>query len=142
MDAPDEVRAVGLGGIDTAVHRWGDSDGRPVVMLHSLGLDLGLDGASFGFVAAALTRQAPILVLAPDLRGHGRSRAAPEQVEVRGMAADVVELGQSLGTPALHVFLERPDACAQALLDGWERPASRFDRDIRRTRIRSARPYR
>jgi pimeloyl-ACP methyl ester carboxylesterase len=286
VDAPDEVRAVRLGGIDTAVHRWGDPDGRPVVMLHSL----GLDGASFGPVAAALTRQAPMLVLAPDLRGHGRSRAAPEQVEVRGMAADVVEFGQSLGIPALLVgqsmgsvvarfaavaapttwagvtlaagpaaavpavaerggpalrsgmsavldetlarwftpralaadgpevryarervlamdpaawaaawrllgafpdppplptglpgrclagdadlsstpdmvralrrsagvtpevvvlpeaphqlFLERPDACAQALLDGWESPASRSDRDIRSTRIESVRPYR
>lgn len=96
MDAPGEVRAVRLCGIETAVYSWGDPDGEPVVMLHSL----GLDGASFEPVAAELTRRAPLLVVAPDLRGHGRSRARPDQVDVHGMAADVAELAVSLGSPA------------------------------------------
>ncbi|MBY8862340.1 alpha/beta hydrolase [Nocardia sp. CA2R105] len=89
-----------LGGFPTWVHCHG-SDGEDVVVaLHSL----GLDGASFDSVAKRLLTQRRLLVLAPDLRGHGRSRAPAASIDLDALADDVVELARRQHPRRVHLF--------------------------------------
>lgn len=63
--SPREWDFVTPGGLRLAVCEWGPAEGLPVVILHGY-LE---QGASWGIVAPHLGRR----VVAPDMRGHGRS---------------------------------------------------------------------
>lgn len=80
-----------LNGVRTAVHVWGQR-GRPVVVAHSAGLD-GESAAAFAETIVPAGYQ----VYAPDLRGHGRSDAEPEEATLAGMADDLSALPGALG---------------------------------------------
>lgn len=80
-------------------HRWGNARGHPFVMLHSL----GLDGASFQWLAARLADRADVQVIAPDLRGHGRHRAG-QPISIDAMAADVLALIDRLNLGRVHLL--------------------------------------
>jgi len=72
------------------VHEWGDPSAPPVVCLH------GVTGHGERFARLAEERWTGFRVVAPDLRGHGRSGweppwTAPTQV------ADLVETAEALG---------------------------------------------
>ncbi len=87
-----------LGQVQTRVCTWGDPGNPCVVVLHSA----GLDATSLGRFAA-LAAASGYFVLAPDLRGHGESEAAPHQVSLAEMAEDVAEMVQqfALESPSL-----------------------------------------
>ena len=67
-EMPMEERFVEVRGMRLCVCAWGPPEGQPVLCLHGM-LD---HGASWERVAAALARRG-LRVIAPDLRGHGRS---------------------------------------------------------------------
>ncbi|WP_317982585.1 alpha/beta fold hydrolase [Nesterenkonia ebinurensis] len=87
-----------LGQVQTRVCTWGEPGNLPVIALHSAGLD-ATSLERFAVIAAA----SDYFVLAPDLRGHGESEAAPHQVSLADMAEDVVDMAQqfSLKRPRL-----------------------------------------
>lgn len=82
-----------------AIHyeRRGPAGGAPVVLLHGL----GSSSADWALQLPALAAHHP--VLAPDLRGHGRSSRARGRLTVAAMARDVAELLARLDVPAAHV---------------------------------------
>ena len=82
------------------VWRWGAPAAPAFVMMHSL----GLDGGSFRWLAEALLSRANVQVIAPDLRGHGKACSQPGEITLPGMAADVVELLQSLQIDRAHLL--------------------------------------
>ncbi len=83
---------VSVGDIELHVHTMGD--GRPLIALHG---GPGLDG-SFWFPALAPLASEGWRVLAPDLRGNGRSDAGdPAAWTVPQMADDVEALTRALG---------------------------------------------
>ncbi|RST48479.1 alpha/beta fold hydrolase [Variovorax sp. MHTC-1] len=88
-------RSLNLSAGTTTVHEWGSAkdDPIPFVMLHSL----GLDGSSFRWLAAAMSRRKPSWILAPDLRGHGAFACDEHSVSLTGMAQDVVEMLDAMG---------------------------------------------
>jgi lipase len=77
------------------VHAWGDPDAAPVVCLH------GVTGHGERFRRLAEERWAGFRVLAPDLRGHGRSGWEPPWT-LATHVADLIETLDGLG-------VERPD---------------------------------
>lgn len=89
------TQTITLGGVETQLHTWGPASGPGVVVLHSA----GLAGSSLRWFADQLVLRGH-RVLAPDLRGHGGSRASAAEVTLAAMAADVVELGSRLDAPA------------------------------------------
>jgi 3-oxoadipate enol-lactonase len=93
------VSEVVLGGIPTVVHEFGPRNGKPVVVLHSA----GLDGSGFRYLAAAMGESAGWRLMAPDLRGHGRSKAEPRAISLDLMAEDIIGLVNLFGLdkPAL-----------------------------------------
>ncbi|MBF6327086.1 alpha/beta fold hydrolase [Nocardia transvalensis] len=103
------------------VHRFGPSDGPLVLALH------GLTGHGRRWAALATEHLPDLRIVAPDLRGHGRSTALPpwtfEAVvdDLIGLLDDgpAVVVGHSFGgAAAMHLAHRRPDLVrALALLD-------------------------
>jgi lipase len=71
------------------VHEWGDPSGAPVICAHGV---TGQGGRFAGLALALGGRR----VLAPDLRGHGRSGEEPPW-DTRAHVADVLETASALG---------------------------------------------
>jgi len=75
----------------------GRADGTPMVLLHGL----GSSSADWAFQLPAL--ETSYRVLAPDLRGHGRSSRPRGPLTIDAMARDVSALLVALGAPPAHV---------------------------------------
>ncbi|MFI6868828.1 alpha/beta fold hydrolase [Nocardia sp. NPDC050406] len=121
---------------DLHVHRFGPSTGPIVLALH------GLTGHGRRWRALAEEQLPGIRVVAPDLRGHGRSTSLPpwdfetivadlENLLESETSKPVVVVGHSFGgAVALHLSRTRPDLVrALALLD----PAIALDPELLRT---------
>jgi pimeloyl-ACP methyl ester carboxylesterase len=115
-------------------HVWNPLGDRRALLLHGL----GGDGATWWRLASQLAEHG-YLVVAPDLRGHGRSPAAvghhiatlAEDVAVLGDGWDLV-VGHSLGGAIAATLLARPmDVAAAVLVD----PVLRLD-DTERPELR------
>ncbi len=117
-----------LGRVRLHVLRWdATASGRPpVVLLHGL---TGTAQAAWSGVARSMRRLRPELpIVAPDLRGHGRSDWPPTGYRAEDFAGDVVALlerlpgaaavaGHSLGAIAgLLAAIERPDLVQSLVL--------------------------
>jgi pimeloyl-ACP methyl ester carboxylesterase len=115
-------------------HVWNPLGERRALLLHGL----GSDGATWWRLASQLAEDG-YLVVAPDLRGHGRSPAAVDHA-VAALAGDVVVLGDgwdlvvghSLGGAIAATLLAQPLGVAAAVLvdpvlrlDDAERPGLR-----------------
>jgi pimeloyl-ACP methyl ester carboxylesterase len=96
------------------------TDGRPeappVVLLHGL----GSSSADWRFQLPALG--AAYRVIAPDLRGHGRSPRGRGRLTAGTMAADVAALLEALDAPAAHVVGLSLGGCV-ALVLALDHPA-------------------
>ena len=84
-DLPRTLHVVAL-----HVHEWGDRAGEPLVCLH------GITAHGARFRKLAEERLAHRRVLAPDLRGHGRSPHEPPW-SLRRHVADVLQTADALG---------------------------------------------
>lgn len=84
----------------SSFRRWGSHGAPAFVMLHSL----GLDSDSFRWLADAMLALADVQIIAPDLRGHGVSKAEPHEITLANIAGDVVDLVQSLGLERVHLL--------------------------------------
>jgi pimeloyl-ACP methyl ester carboxylesterase len=91
-----ELRAPGRG-IELHVRRIVDTPGRPVLLLHGL----GVGGVVWQAFARRLTPD--LAAVAPDLRGHGLSDAPPSGYAATDYAADLAELIESLLEPPVPV---------------------------------------
>lgn len=131
------VQRVDLRGLDTHLLQWGPAGAPKLVLLHGW-MDVA---ASFQFLVDALTREWH--VLAPDLRGFGRTAWQPQGYWFADYIADVDALlgrfapddpvrlcGHSLGANvALHYAGIRPDRVeALIVLDGFGIPEESADR--------------
>jgi lipase len=106
---------------DLHVHRFGPTEGPPVLALH------GLTGHGARWAALAAEQLPDVRILAPDLRGHGRSTSLPpwtfETVvdDVAGLldGEPAVVLGHSFGGAiGIHLARRRPELVrALVLLD-------------------------
>lgn len=124
--------AVGLGDVTIHYEAHGPTGAVPIVLLHGL----GSSSADWAFQRTALA--ARHRVLAPDLRGHGRSSRPRERLTVTGMARDVAALLTRLDAPPAHVVglslggcvaqalaLDRPDRVRSlTLVNAFARPAA------------------
>ena len=123
---------VELRGVDTHVLRWGAPNARKLFLLHGW-MDVA---ASFQFLVDAL--EGPFDVIAPDLRGFGRSAWLPQGYWFADYVADlealldcfapgehVVLCGHSLGANVvMHYAGVRPGRVASLIaLDGFGIPA-------------------
>ena len=136
---PRESR-VPVGDGDLVVAEYGPADGMPLLAIH------GITSSSRAWLA--LARRLPeYRIVAPDLRGRGRSRDLPPSTGLRHHAADLARLVDALGLAPVPVvghsmgaFVAvaladaRPDAVASLLLvDGGyplARPAGVADDDL------------
>lgn len=75
-----------------------EGSGRPVLLLHAVGVDLTCWGAQVQALAPRFR------VLRVDLRGHGRSEAPPPPYTLQGFAADVHALLHQLQLAPAHVL--------------------------------------
>ena len=104
------------------VHEWGDPDAPPVVCLH------GVTGHGERFRRLAEERWTSLRVIAPDLRGHGRSGWEPPWT-IPAHLADLVETTGALGVEqadwvghswggrlVLELAAVRPDRIRRAVL--------------------------
>jgi pimeloyl-ACP methyl ester carboxylesterase len=91
-----ELRAPGRG-VELHVRRVVDTPGRPVVLVHGL----GVGGVVWQAFARRLTPD--LAAVAPDLRGHGQSDAPPSGYAPVDYAADLAELIESLLEPPVPV---------------------------------------
>ncbi len=88
-------------GLDLCLCTWGPAEGTPVLCLHGV-LD---QGAIWGPIAPTLAAQG-YRVIAPDLRGHGKSaHIGPEgNYQLLDHLGDVDALVQRLGLPPFHLI--------------------------------------
>ena len=88
-------RIVTVRGLELCVCEWGPENGKLVVCVHGT----RDHGASWEGVAAALVDEG-YRVVAPDLRGHGRSGhgASSSQYHLRDFAGDLAQIVQELGS--------------------------------------------
>ena len=91
-----------LEGVVVAWRAYGPPDAPPLVLVHSLGLD-GRMWAPQVEALAGVRR-----IVAPDLRGHGRSDAPPGPYSMRRLALDVLAVAETAG-------LERFDLCGLSI---------------------------
>jgi len=124
--------AVALGDVTLHYETRGPGDGTPIMLLHGLGSS-SADWALQLPVLAARHR-----VIAPDLRGHGRSSRPRGRFTVAAMADDVARLLTALAAPPAHVVglslggcvaqalaLDRPDRVRSlTLVNAFARPAA------------------
>src|SRR5262245_6113005 len=102
---PDDLRRAGngrvpdiaLAGATLHYETRGRPDRPAIVLLHGL----GSSSADWVFQLPAL--EAGYHVLAPDLRGHGRSSRPPGPLTIAAMARDVAALLDTLEIPSTHV---------------------------------------
>jgi 3-oxoadipate enol-lactonase len=73
-------------------------EGEPLVLLHGL----GMRGDAFRFIAPRLAETSRLI--APDLRGHGRSAHLPGPYTTEALAADLGPMLDSLGIASAHVL--------------------------------------
>ena len=66
-------RIASFDGVELAVHRMGENDGRPLILLHGLFSNAETNWIKFGH--AAKLAEAGFHVIMPDLRAHGQSAA-------------------------------------------------------------------
>lgn len=91
---PFRIERVALGGLDVSTRLWGDPGASPILMLHGT----RDSSATFQFLVDCLVGD--WLVVAPDLRGHGRSGRA-QSYWFHDFVRDVAALAQ-------HLWGERP----------------------------------
>ena len=99
-----------LNGQDFHLHQWGDSGGRPLVMLHGF--------PEYGGAWNDVARYLPgWRCIAPDQRGYGRSwaPAAVAEYEIRALVGDIAALIERLGAPVPLVAHDWGAAVAYAL---------------------------
>lgn len=84
------LRTVGVDGGPMTVGEWGPEDGAPVLAVHGITASL----AGWPLLAAALPEAR---LVAPDLRGRGRSNVLPGPYGLDRHAADLVQLLDALG---------------------------------------------
>jgi lipase len=136
-------RSVDVGDGTLAVTEFGPADAPPLLAIH------GITSSSRAFIA--LARHLPdVRLIAPDLRGRGRSRELAPSTGLRQHAADLGRLLDALGLDrvpvvahsmgafvAVALAAERPDAVASLLLiDGGyplPRPVGVADDDLAAT---------
>ena len=133
---PVQSHRVTLRGLDAHVLTWGDPGAPKLFLLHGW-MDVA---ASFQFLVDALAQ--PWYVIAPDLRGYGRSAWQPQGYWFADYIADLDALvdafapnetvhvaGHSLGgNVVLHYAGVRPERCrAVVSLDGFGVPSERPD---------------
>lgn len=127
------------------IHYTVEGAGTPVVLLHGFAVDSELNWRTPG-VLPALSRS--FRVIAPDLRGHGRSEKSHDPSAYGGkMVEDVLNLldhlaierahivGYSMGsTLALNLAVNHPDRILSLVLggSGWIRPETQWVEDLRR----------
>ncbi|MBE7381939.1 MAG: alpha/beta fold hydrolase [Leptolyngbya sp. SIO1E4] len=92
--------AITVRGLDLCVCTWGPETGTPILCLHGV-LN---QGAIWGAIAPALVQQG-YRVIAPDLRGHGKSaHVGPEgNYQLLDHLGDIDALVQQLGLKTCHV---------------------------------------
>ncbi len=86
-----QQRTVPVRGIDMAYADWGSPDDPVVLLVHAT----GLHGRCWDAVVRALG--AGVRVLAPDLRGHGRTTRRGPYDDMREFGADVADFVEALG---------------------------------------------
>jgi 2-succinyl-6-hydroxy-2,4-cyclohexadiene-1-carboxylate synthase len=110
--------------VDWFVHRSGEPSGRPLLLLH------GFLGSGADWVEVMEGLPAGVYAAAPDLPGHGRTRANLEVLDFETLAGDLAEFaarefnrppvlaGYSMGGRiALHTALEYPESFAGLVLE-------------------------
>lgn len=92
---PRELR-IPVGDGDLVVAEYGPADAPPLLAIH------GITSSSRAW--AAVSRHLPgVRILAPDLRGRGRSRALAPSTGIRHHAADLARVLEALGLDAVPV---------------------------------------
>jgi pimeloyl-ACP methyl ester carboxylesterase len=110
---------VAVAGGALRVRRWGDGD-RVVVALH------GISANSMSFPSVARHLDPDVSLVAPDLRGRGRSGALPAPYGLTQHALDVVAVLDHLGLDSAVVMGESMGAYVAVVLGG--RHPERVDR--------------
>ncbi len=90
------LRAVEVDGGVMTVGEWGPPDGAPLLAVHGITASL----AGFSLLAAALPE---VRLVAPDLRGRGRSNALPGPYGLDRHAADLEQVLDGLGLDRVAV---------------------------------------
>jgi pimeloyl-ACP methyl ester carboxylesterase len=93
-----ETRFIPTNGISQHVALAGPADARPVLLIHGLGWDHSLWHDEFGMLAAAGWR-----VIAPDLRGMGKSDKPDEPYSIGLYVADLLALLDALAIERVAV---------------------------------------
>ena len=105
---PEEIHLTSADGLDLVADRYPGVDGarRPVLLVHGLGSDARTNWLHAGWAKSLAARQ----LIAPDLRGHGRSGSPgePNRYRIDAMSADIRRL---LG----HLGLREVDAVGYSL---------------------------
>ncbi len=136
--------ALGLGEVTLHYETRGPDTGAPIVLLHGL----GSSSADWAWSLPALA--ARHRVIAPDLRGHGRSSRPRGRLTVAAMADDVARLLTELAAPPAHVVglslggcvaqalaLDRPERVRSlTLVNAFARPAAAGPRGALRMLVR------
>lgn len=95
LPAP-RLRTVEVDGGPMTVGEWGPRDGTPVLAVHGITASL----AGWSLLAAALPH---VRLVAPDLRGRGRSNALPGPYGLDRHAADLAQVLDGLGLDRVSV---------------------------------------
>jgi len=136
--------AIALADVSLHYETRGPEQGVPIVLLHGL----GSSSSDWALQLPPLAERRH--VIAPDLRGHGRSSRPRGRLTVASMSDDVARLLAALGAPPAHVVglslggcvalalaLDRPDRVRSlTLVNAFARPAAAGPRGALRTLAR------